>query len=127
MIRTCTMLLIAAATVATVGPALAADPTVVKVESGGSSFYADAKGMALYTFDKDADGKSACNGGCAAKWPPLVAPADATAGGGFTAIKRDDGTMQWALNGEPLYLYADDTQPGETKGDGVGGVWHLAQ
>lgn len=127
MIGIRTALLCAAASLATLAPALAAGPTVTKVEAGGSSFYADAKGMALYTFDKDADGKSACNGDCAAKWPPLAAPADATPGDGFTTITRDDGTMQWALNGEPLYLFVSDTQPGETKGDGVGGVWHLAK
>ena len=34
---------------------------------------ADAKGMTLYTFDKDADGKSNCNGKCAENWPPLKA------------------------------------------------------
>jgi len=30
-------------------------------------------GMTLYTFDKDAGGKSACNGPCAGNWPPLMA------------------------------------------------------
>ena len=33
----------------------------------------DAKGMTLYTFDKDTPGKSACNEPCAASWPPLMA------------------------------------------------------
>ena len=30
--------------------------------------------MTLYVFDKDAagSGKSACNGGCATNWPPLM-------------------------------------------------------
>ncbi|HSC01194.1 MAG TPA: hypothetical protein VLE45_14850, partial [Burkholderiaceae bacterium] len=30
-------------------------------------------GMTLYTFDRDAAGKSACNGPCATNWPPLMA------------------------------------------------------
>jgi predicted lipoprotein with Yx(FWY)xxD motif len=30
----------------------------------------DDKEMTLYTFDKDSLGKSACNGACAANWPP---------------------------------------------------------
>ncbi len=41
----------------------------------------NSAGMTLYTFDKDSDGKSACNGPCAANWPPLMAAADAKAGG----------------------------------------------
>ena len=41
--------------------------------------WTDAKGMTLYTFDKDAGGKSACNGPCATNWPPLMAGADAKA------------------------------------------------
>jgi hypothetical protein len=34
-----------------------------------------ANGMTLYTFDKDAGGKSVCNGPCATNWPPLMAEA----------------------------------------------------
>jgi predicted lipoprotein with Yx(FWY)xxD motif len=30
-------------------------------------------GMTLYVFDKDAAGKSVCNGPCATNWPPLMA------------------------------------------------------
>ena len=51
----------------------------------------DAKGMTLYTFDRDAGGKSACNGPCATNWPPLMAAADAKAAGDWTVITRDDG------------------------------------
>ena len=40
--------------------------------------YVDAKGMTLYTFDKDAGGKSACNGPCATNWPPLMPRRPAT-------------------------------------------------
>jgi predicted lipoprotein with Yx(FWY)xxD motif len=51
----------------------------------------DGKGMTLYTFDKDADGKSACNGPCATNWPPLMASADAKPVGAYTIITRADG------------------------------------
>jgi len=30
----------------------------------------DAKGMTLYTFEKNSAGKSVCNGSCAQNWPP---------------------------------------------------------
>jgi len=88
----------------------------------------DAKGMTLYTFDKDAGGKSACNGKCAENWPPLIAAAGAKADGGYTVVKRDDGKMQWAYKGKPLYGWVKDTKPGDTTGDGfLNGAWHIAK
>ena len=39
--------------------------------------FVDAKGRTLSTFDKDAGGKSMCNGPCAEKWPALLAADDA--------------------------------------------------
>ncbi|MFG5384174.1 hypothetical protein [Yoonia sp. R2-816] len=87
----------------------------------------DANGMSLYTFDPDTATSSACNGGCAQNWPPLYAAADADETGKFTTITRQDGTKQWAYDGQPLYLWVNDRAPGDTTGDGVGGNWHLAR
>ncbi|MCG3266895.1 hypothetical protein [Yoonia sp. I 8.24] len=87
----------------------------------------NADGMSLYTFDPDTTTTSACNGGCAVNWPPLAAAADATASDAFTVITRDDGSMQWAYDGQPLYLWVNDRAPGDITGDGVGGNWHLAR
>ena len=90
--------------------------------------YVDAKGMTLYTFDKDSGGKSACNGPCATNWPPLMAAADAKASGDWTIVTRDDGSKMWALKGKPLYTFAKDTKPGDTTGDGfLNGAWHMAK
>lgn len=86
----------------------------------------DANGMTLYTFDKDTAGASTCYDDCATKWPPAMAAADAKADGDFTIVDRTDGTKMWAYKGKPLYLWASDTKPGDTTGDGVGGVWHTA-
>jgi predicted lipoprotein with Yx(FWY)xxD motif len=83
--------------------------------------------MTLYTFDKDAAGKPSCYDQCAAKWPPLTAAAGAKADGDYTLVKRKDGSMQWAYNGRPLYLWQKDKKPGDVTGDGVGGVWHVAK
>ncbi|HRO16216.1 MAG TPA: hypothetical protein PLL33_14495 [Paracoccus sp. (in: a-proteobacteria)] len=104
-----------------------ADPGIVRVRSPNGEVYADARGMTLYVFDKDSPGKSTCEGSCAANWPPLVAPAGSAAAGPFAPIQRSDGTMQWAMNGRPLYLWAKDAKPGDVTGDGVGGVWHAAR
>ena len=87
----------------------------------------DAKGMTLYTFDKDTAGKSACNGDCAVNWPPLLAAAGATATSDYSVISRDDGTMQWAYKDKPLYLWVKDTKPGDTSGDMVKNVWHVVK
>jgi predicted lipoprotein with Yx(FWY)xxD motif len=89
--------------------------------------WTDAKGMTLYTFDKDGGGKSACNGPCATNWPPLMAAADAKAAGDWTVVTRDDGSKQWAYKGKPLYTWAKDTKPGDKTGDNVGNAWHTAK
>ena len=87
----------------------------------------DSKGMTLYTFDKDAGGKSACNGPCATNWPPLKAAADAKAEGDWTVVTRDDGGKQWAYKGKPVYTWVKDTKPGDKTGDGVNNVWKVAK
>jgi predicted lipoprotein with Yx(FWY)xxD motif len=90
--------------------------------------FVDAKGMTLYTFDKDASGKSTCNGPCAENWPPLVAADDAKPAADMTIVVRDDGKKMWAYKGKPLYTFKKDTAPGQTNGDGfLNGAWHMAK
>lgn len=86
-----------------------------------------ANGMTLYTFDRDVagSGKSVCNGPCATNWPPLVA--STAPGGDYTLVTRDDGKMQLAYKGKPLYYWAKDAKPGDKTGDGVNQVWHTAR
>lgn len=86
-----------------------------------------ANGMTLYTFDKDAGGKSACNDQCAKIWPPVMAAADAKASGDLTIITRDDGGKQWAYKGKPVYLYSKDAKAGDKSGDNFKDVWHAAK
>lgn len=122
--RTLTM---AAALILATTAALAADPAMIGQTTKGKTL-TDAKGMTLYTFDKDATGKSACNGPCAGNWPPLMASADAQPGGSYTTIQRDDGSKQWAYKGKPLYTWSKDSKPGDITGDGfLNGAWHVAQ
>ena len=107
---------------ATAGAALAQEPAK---KMGG--MMTNPAGMTLYTFDKDAGGKSACNGPCAANWPPLIAAADAKASGDWSIIARDDGSKQWAYKGKPLYLWSKDQKPGDMTGDGFNGIWHVVK
>lgn len=110
-------------------PALAAEylgGDVMSTDIGGKMVLTDFNGMTLYIFDKDTAGVSNCYDTCAEKWPPLFADADATAEGDFSVVQRTDGSAMWAYKGMPLYYWYEDAAPGDTKGDGVGGVWHLA-
>ena len=96
-------------------------------KADGTAIFADSKGMTLYTFAKDAAGKSNCNGQCATNWPPLMAAADAMPQGDWTIVTRDDGMKMWAYKGLPLYTWIKDGKPGDTTGDGVGnGAWKIA-
>ncbi|MCF8178574.1 MAG: hypothetical protein K9J74_08705 [Sulfuritalea sp.] len=86
-----------------------------------------ANGMTLYTFDKDAPGKSMCNGPCAANWPPLSATAGDTGSGDYSVITRGDGRKQGAIKGKPLYFWIKDQKAGDKTGDGFNGVWHIVK
>ncbi len=89
----------------------------------------DADGMSLYMFDNDTEGagESSCAGGCAENWPPLTVDEEPKAGSGVTAslstFERDDGKMQVAAGGWPLYYFVQDEEPGDTNGQGVQDVW----
>jgi predicted lipoprotein with Yx(FWY)xxD motif len=100
--------------------AFAAEPVMMK-----DGVMADHKGMTLYTFDKDTGGKSVCTGQCAENWPPFKVEPGAKAEGDWTIVKRDDGTMQWAYKGKPLYYFMKDTKPGQKEGDKMKDVWHV--
>jgi len=84
-------------------------------------------GMTLYSFDKDSNGKSVCNDGCAKAWPPLLASSSTAEQGNYTKITRDDGTQQWAYKGMPLYGWVQDKKPGDVTGDKFKGVWHVVK
>lgn len=89
-------------------------------------YFADTKGMALYTYDNDTSGVSNCYDGCAVAWPPyLVSTTPTTLPENVTIVNRTDGSMVYAWKGMPLYYFQKDTQAGDITGDGVGGVWHL--
>jgi predicted lipoprotein with Yx(FWY)xxD motif len=119
---------VAAATLGTAGAAYAQmAPTKMGTTSKGQVL-TDAKGMTLYTFDKDAGGKSACNGPCAGNWPPLMASADAKPAAGYAVVARNDGSKQWAYKGKPLYTWKNDHKPGDITGDGfLNNNWHIAK
>lgn len=111
--------------------AASADHHAVKVseKEGIGKFLVDAKGMTLYIFKKDSVGKSACAGPCVERWPLYHREAVAAPAGviseHFGVITREDGKKQTTYKGLPLYYFAGDKNPGDTAGQGVGGVWYV--
>ena len=101
---------------------------VATAESSLGQTLVDAEGRTLYAFTKDTGGKSSCYGDCEATWPALTVKGAPGAGDGVQAsllatTDRKDGSAQVTYKGMPLYLYSGDQQPGDTNGQGVGGVW----
>jgi predicted lipoprotein with Yx(FWY)xxD motif len=100
-------------------------PSSIRVSNG---ILTDAKGMTLYTWDKDKEAnKSACEGNCIATWPAAVAGANDKDMGDWKVITRSDGSKQWAYKGKPLYYFVMDKAPGDKVGEGKGMVWHIAR
>ena len=90
----------------------------------------DGKGMTLYLFKKDTEGVSNCSAGCLKAWPPFVTQGHPTLGAGVDTshvgtATLADGRKIVTYKGMPLYYYVQDTKPGDTTGQGVGGVWYV--
>jgi predicted lipoprotein with Yx(FWY)xxD motif len=107
----------------------ASDAVLATAHSDLGTIVVTADGRSVYVFDKDTagSGKSACSGGCAAEWPAVTADSDAPAvdgvSGDIGTITRDDGTKQVTLDGMPLYMFDEDSQAGDVKGQAFNGIW----
>ena len=85
-----------------------------------------SSGLTLYHDPSDTSTTTACTGGCAAIWPPLLstngnAPASPGVSGRFGTFARPDTGTQITFNGMPLYTYIGDSQPGQVNGQGIDG------
>lgn len=104
--------------------------TLTVKQSGSTSYLTDSSGKTLYLFQADSNGKSNCNGACAAAWPPLTGSVSRGSGtsGTISTFTRDTGAKQAVFNGHPLYYFSADTAPGQTNGEGInnfGGLWYV--
>jgi predicted lipoprotein with Yx(FWY)xxD motif len=71
---------------------------------------------------------SLCENDCLRAWPPLLTDGTPPQLDGIDpalvgTLDRPDGTVQMTLGGWPLYRFVDDTAPGDTLGEDVGGNW----
>jgi len=100
------------------------------VSGSSETILTNAQGLTLYYRTSDAPPSTVCSGGCAGAWPPLVmsgsgVPTSAASLPGKLTIVADANGNQVEYNGHPLYTYSGDSGPGQTTGEGVGGVWHV--
>jgi predicted lipoprotein with Yx(FWY)xxD motif len=106
------------------------EPTLnVASDPALGQFLVDGKGMTLYIFTKDGRDQSNCDAACLAKWPPLLTQGNPSAGTGVDASQVGtamlaDGSKIVTYDHRPLYYWINDTKPGDTTGQGVGGVWY---
>jgi len=90
---------------------------------------AKADGHVVYTYAKDSkNGAPTCTGSCASVWAPVTGmpkagPAD-NFPGTFGVVTGAGGQKVISYNGYPLYTYIG-AAPLSTKGNGIGGVWHV--
>jgi predicted lipoprotein with Yx(FWY)xxD motif len=82
--------------------------------------------QSIYVFDRDKAGVPTCAGECAREWQPVIASKGASPLGPWTLVARTDGSKQWRYRNRPVYTFARD-KPGQTSGDGAGGVWHVVK
>ncbi len=103
----------------------------VSLNGQSTAILTDSQGKTLYYFTADTPTQSACTGGCASTWPPLLfqgsgSPQSASPLPGKLSVVKDAHGQQVAYNGHLLYTYAGDTAPGQTQGNGIGGRWFVA-
>jgi polyisoprenoid-binding protein YceI len=89
--------------------------------------------MTLYLFTNDESGVSNCYEQCAENWPPLLLEEGQALTGGAGVVgelgttERTDGASQITYDDQPLYYWVKDTEPGDTTGHEVNGVWFVVK
>jgi predicted lipoprotein with Yx(FWY)xxD motif len=115
---------------AAAAPEATTDAPVGQGDTSLGTVLVDAEGLTLYGLTDDTAGVSTCDGACADAWPPLTVDGpDLPAGldaDVFSVVERSDGTFQLKAGEWPLYRFAGDAGPGDTNGQGSGGVWFAA-
>ncbi len=98
-------------------------------KAGIGSYLVDDKGMSLYYTMRDSPGVSNVPDNLLTTWIPfhvsnIVVPPSLNASD-FGNITRSSGQQLTTFRGYPLYYYVGDKVPGDTNGQGIGGVWYV--
>jgi predicted lipoprotein with Yx(FWY)xxD motif len=124
----------APATTAPAAPATTAAPapapaSITLADTPLGKIMVDAEGRTLYAFTNDKDGTSTCTGACAKAWPAASITGNPVAGDGITAalttVDNPAGGKMLKAGKWPLYRFSGDAAPGDTNGQGSGGVWFV--
>jgi peptidoglycan hydrolase-like protein with peptidoglycan-binding domain len=118
-------------TATTAAPAPDDSTTLAVADSDLGQVLTSGSGMTVYLFIPDAQGAPTCTDACAQSWPPVVVNegTEVTGGDGVDAsllgtADHPDAGRQATYNGWPLYVFSGDSRPGDTNGQGQGGVWY---
>jgi predicted lipoprotein with Yx(FWY)xxD motif len=100
------------------------------VKGTSETILTNTQGRTLYYRTIDMPPTTVCSGGCASVWPPLLVsgsntPTSTTSLPGKLSVQADANGNQVEYNGHPLYIFSGDTAPGQTTGEGFGGIWHV--
>ena len=114
------------------GASASASPAVLTVRKTPAGYVlANAAGHTIYWFARDHRGspRSACTGRCLLIWFPVtghpVAARGVTLDAVLGTITRPDGVVQATYDGYPLYTFGSDSAPGQVRGNGAAGTWHV--
>jgi predicted lipoprotein with Yx(FWY)xxD motif len=110
------------------GPAQVKTATAT-VKGQSTTILTSSGGSTLYYRTTDTASASTCTGACASAWPPLLtsgAPVAASSLSGTLSSLSDANGTQVTYNGHLLYTYSGDSKPGDTNGEGFGGIWFVA-
>jgi predicted lipoprotein with Yx(FWY)xxD motif len=80
--------------------------------------------LPLYIFKGEPAGHSLCDRACTAVWPIVRAQSSDKPMGLWSIVRRDDGRLQWAYKGRPVYTCFED-RPNEPKCVGKNMNWYL--
>ena len=89
------------------------------------------RGLTLYSLSVEQKGRFICKDqSCLSLWIPLVIHKGTTPTGALHlgTVRRPDGRTQVSYRGLPVYTFAQDSKPGDVKGNGFKdvGVWRPA-
>ena len=114
------------------GASASASPAALTVRKTRAGYVlANAAGYTIYWFARDHRGspRSACTGRCLLIWFPVtghpVAARGVTLDAVLGTITRPDGVVQATYDGYPLYTFGSDSAPGQVRGNGAAGTWHV--
>ena len=106
----------------------------VRSVAGLGPVLVDQRGMTLYIYTPDDQGRSVCSGICLVQWPPLLLSGRGKrliTGKGVDrallgVVRRADGLLQLTYNRWPLYTYRLDKLPGQAAGEENDmGLWQV--